>query len=372
MIRQEADLVAEVPDHLLEMLARFTRNLRDSAGRRPALGRQRPLRDRRRRDHRRRRPAPRDHAGRGRGRWPGSSTSRPPSTCSAARSSSRPARRVARPRSSPTCCAPPSPRPCAQHLAGIDLRAARRGHRGGRDGQHRRAGRCPRLPGRPAACSAGESDLYDQVCDRLGATNDGERAAALELALEGLYLARKDRQGHRGRRDRLWLTRSVERRQSRIRPARSTTSPPSARSARRSCHRPTARSTRRTPSGCSTSGGSPERFEASLAVNAHLVAEHDGRGRRDGDLRPALAVPPRLPARHRRPRGDVEALRPPRAPGPRHRQPPARRGRGDGRGRRAVARGRRRQRPGLRLLRARTASPRSSGSPTASGPTTCG
>jgi len=37
----------------------------------------------------------------------------------------------------------------------------------------------------------GESDVYDQVCDRLGATNDGERAAAIELALEGLYLARR-------------------------------------------------------------------------------------------------------------------------------------------------------------------------------------
>ncbi len=37
----------------------------------------------------------------------------------------------------------------------------------------------------------GESDLYDEICDRLAATNDGERAAALELALEGLYLARK-------------------------------------------------------------------------------------------------------------------------------------------------------------------------------------
>jgi magnesium chelatase subunit I len=37
----------------------------------------------------------------------------------------------------------------------------------------------------------GESDVYDQVCDRLGASNDGERAAAIELALEGLYLARK-------------------------------------------------------------------------------------------------------------------------------------------------------------------------------------
>jgi magnesium chelatase subunit I len=37
----------------------------------------------------------------------------------------------------------------------------------------------------------GESDLYDQVCDRLEARNDGERAGAIELALEGLYLARK-------------------------------------------------------------------------------------------------------------------------------------------------------------------------------------
>jgi len=37
----------------------------------------------------------------------------------------------------------------------------------------------------------GESELYDEVCDRLGATNDGERASAIELALEGLYLARR-------------------------------------------------------------------------------------------------------------------------------------------------------------------------------------
>ncbi len=38
---------------------------------------------------------------------------------------------------------------------------------------------------------AGESDLYDQITDRLGASNDGERACAIELALEGLYLVRK-------------------------------------------------------------------------------------------------------------------------------------------------------------------------------------
>ena len=37
----------------------------------------------------------------------------------------------------------------------------------------------------------GESELYDDICERLDATNDGERAGAIELALEGLYLAQK-------------------------------------------------------------------------------------------------------------------------------------------------------------------------------------
>lgn len=44
----------------------------------------------------------------------------------------------------------------------------------------------------------GESDLYDQVWERLGAQGTGARAGAVELALEGLYLARKvgkDRSG---------------------------------------------------------------------------------------------------------------------------------------------------------------------------------
>lgn len=44
------------------------------------------------------------------------------------------------------------------------------------------------LHGLPAL---GESDLYDQVTGRLSAGNDGERASAIELALEGLYLARR-------------------------------------------------------------------------------------------------------------------------------------------------------------------------------------
>ena len=37
----------------------------------------------------------------------------------------------------------------------------------------------------------GESELYDEICGRFEAGNDGERACAIELALEGLYLARK-------------------------------------------------------------------------------------------------------------------------------------------------------------------------------------
>jgi magnesium chelatase subunit I len=39
--------------------------------------------------------------------------------------------------------------------------------------------------------SLGESELYDEICDRLAATTDGERAGAIELALEGLFLARR-------------------------------------------------------------------------------------------------------------------------------------------------------------------------------------
>lgn len=110
VIRQEADLVADVPPHLLEILARFTRHLRGSS----AVDQRSGVSARfaiagaetiaaaalhRATVQASRRP------------WPGSSTSRPRSTCSAARSSSSPARRDARPRSSPTCCAPRSPRP---------------------------------------------------------------------------------------------------------------------------------------------------------------------------------------------------------------------------------------------------------------------
>ncbi len=39
--------------------------------------------------------------------------------------------------------------------------------------------------------SLGQAECYDQITERLGARTDGERAGAIELALEGLYLARK-------------------------------------------------------------------------------------------------------------------------------------------------------------------------------------
>ena len=55
---------------------------------------------------------------------------------------------------------------------------------------HRRAGQRPRLPRRPAGAGR-VRPLRRRSADRLGATDDGERAAAIELALEGLYLARK-------------------------------------------------------------------------------------------------------------------------------------------------------------------------------------
>lgn len=75
------------------------------------------------------------------------------------------------------------------HLAGIDLRLLVEAiEEGAMVGTGARVGARDFLAGLPVL---GESDLYDEVCERLGATNDGERAAAVELALEGLYLARR-------------------------------------------------------------------------------------------------------------------------------------------------------------------------------------
>ena len=52
----------------------------------------------------------------------------------------------------------------------------------------------------------GESDLYDQVTDRLGATDDGERAGGDRAGPRGPLPRPQDRQGDRRRGDRLWLS----------------------------------------------------------------------------------------------------------------------------------------------------------------------
>jgi len=75
------------------------------------------------------------------------------------------------------------------HLAGVDLRLLVDAiEEGAMVTTGARVGARDFLAGLPVL---GESDLYDQVTDRLGATDDGSRAGAIELALEGLYLARK-------------------------------------------------------------------------------------------------------------------------------------------------------------------------------------
>ena len=103
----------------------------------------------------------------------------------------------------------------------------------------------------------GESELYDDLCDRLDATNDGQRAGAIELALEGLYLARKISKETGGRRDRLWVdpapaTPATTAGRTRS-PRRSTSPRPSTRSARTSW--PATRRSGRCGSSCAAAAG---------------------------------------------------------------------------------------------------------------------
>jgi magnesium chelatase subunit I len=109
LVRQEADLVAEVPDHVLEALARFTRGVRES----PSVDARSPWRPPRR-WRRARCAGPRCARRSCRARtsmaltppsrrWPGSATPSRWSPPCAARWSSREARRAARSRSWPTC-----------------------------------------------------------------------------------------------------------------------------------------------------------------------------------------------------------------------------------------------------------------------------
>ena len=90
------------------------------------------------------------------------------------------------------------------HLAGIDLRLLVEAiEEGAMVSTGARVGARDFLAGLPVL---GESDLYDAVCDRLGATNDGERAGGDRARPRGPLPRPQDRQGHRRRGDRLWLT----------------------------------------------------------------------------------------------------------------------------------------------------------------------
>ena len=81
-----------------------------------------------------------------------------------------------------------------EHLAGLDMRALVDAVEDGATvATGARVSAEAFLDGLPvlAPTESGESDLYDQIGARLGATNPGEKAGAVELALEGLYLARR-------------------------------------------------------------------------------------------------------------------------------------------------------------------------------------
>ena len=131
----------------------------------PASG---AVRDRRRRDDRRGGPAPRHRARARTRRWRASSTSRPRSTCSAARSSSRPARRAARREilDPPAAHRHRRDRPRSTS-AGIDFALLVDAIEDGAmvtTGEQVTARDF--LTGLPVL---GESELYDEVCDRLDA-----------------------------------------------------------------------------------------------------------------------------------------------------------------------------------------------------------
>ncbi|WP_028472806.1 sigma 54-interacting transcriptional regulator [Nocardioides alkalitolerans] len=81
-----------------------------------------------------------------------------------------------------------------RHLRGLDLAALVAAlEEGGSVTTGEQVTAAALLDGLPALppSEAGESDLYDQIGARLGATSVGTRASAVELALEGLFLARK-------------------------------------------------------------------------------------------------------------------------------------------------------------------------------------
>ncbi|RWZ58299.1 magnesium chelatase [Labedella populi] len=188
VIRQEADLGADVPDHLVEILARFTRNLRESSAvdQRSGVSARFAI--------------------------AGAETIAAAALHRAARQGE--AEAVARPVDLETAVdvlggkiefesgeegreeeildhllRTATAETVRAHLRGVDFAVLVDAIENGAlitTGEQVAARDV--LTGLPAL---GESELYDEICDRLGATSDGQRAGAIELALEGLYLARR-------------------------------------------------------------------------------------------------------------------------------------------------------------------------------------
>ncbi|KJL44471.1 MULTISPECIES: AAA family ATPase [Microbacterium] len=188
VIRQEADLVAEVPAHLLEILARFTRNLRES-------------------------DAVDQRAGvSARFAIAGAETIAAAALHRATRQHEEVA--VARPVDLETAVdvlggkiefetgEEGRERAILEHLLRTAVADTARAHLRGLDSRaladalHTGATvmtgeQIPAAEVLSAMPVLGESDLYDQVADRLEAVTPGERAGALELLLESLYLEKK-------------------------------------------------------------------------------------------------------------------------------------------------------------------------------------
>ena len=190
VIRQEAAPRRRRARPPLEILARFTRDLRESSAVDQRSRRQRPVRDRRRRDDRGRRAAPRDPAGRGAGGRPGR---RPRDRRRRAGRQDRVRDRRGGPRAG-------GADPPAAHRDRRDRAAPPRAAstsrllvdaiEGGRMVTTGEQVERPRLPGRPAGARASPTSTTRSATGSAPPTTaPGPRA--IELALEGLYLARK-------------------------------------------------------------------------------------------------------------------------------------------------------------------------------------
>ncbi len=188
VIRQEADLVAEVPAHLLEILARFTRNLResDAVDQRSGVSARFAI--------------------------AGAETIAAAALHRATRQHEEVA--VARPVDLETAVdvlggkiefetgEEGRERAILEHLLRTAVADTARAHLRGLDSRaladalHTGATvmtgeQIPAAEVLSAMPVLGESDLYDQVASRLEAVTPGERAGALELLLESLYLEKK-------------------------------------------------------------------------------------------------------------------------------------------------------------------------------------